>query len=149
MRLDFIFLLIVLQSVRLSGAYPGFLISAQLSGEECFIDQHQVVSTLVESLWSTLWFHPLDTLVIGILISLMAYNRIIHNKQLLSHEKLGISLSIIDKAQTPMTLIQNLLEDLTSDTIPESVSKKAKRALGHINYFIDCHKNVIALSAMK
>lgn len=105
MRLDFIFLLIVLQSVRLSGVYPGFLIFAQLSGEECFIDQHQVVSTLVESLWSTLWFHPLDTLVIGILISLMAYNRIIHNKQLLSHEKLGISLSIIDKAQTPMTLI--------------------------------------------
>lgn len=149
MRLDFIFLLIVLQSVRLSGVYPGFLIFAQLSGEECFIDQHQVVSTLVESLWSTLWFHPLDTLVIGILISLMAYNRIIHNKQLLSHEKLGISLSIIDKAQTPMTLIQNLLEDLTSDTIPESVSKKAKQALGHINYVIDCHKNVIALSAMK
>lgn len=149
MRLHFIFLLFVLQSTRYGGAYPGSLSSAQLEGEEYLTDQHPTVSIIVESLWSALWFYPLEALVIGILISLMTYNRIVHNKELLSHEKLGISLGIIDKAQTPMTLIQNLLEDVTSDNISESASKKVKRALGHTNYVMDCHKNIIALNAME
>lgn len=149
MRLNFIFLLFVLQSARSGGIYPNSLISVQLEGEECLTDQHPVIFTLAESLWSAFWFYPLESLVIGLLISLMAYNRIVHNKRLLSHEKLGISLSIIDKTQTPMTLIQNLLEDVTSDNIPESASKKVKRALGHTNYVMDCHKNIIALNAME
>lgn len=101
MRLHFIFLLFVLQSTRYGGAYPGSLSSAQLEGEEYLTDQHPTVSIIVEYLWSALWFYPLEALVIGILISLMTYNRIVHNKELLSHEKLGISLGIIDKAQTP------------------------------------------------
>lgn len=149
MRLNFIFLLFVLQSARSGGVYSNSLAFAQMEREECLTDQYPVVPVIVESLWSTLWFYPFEALVIGALISLMAYNRIGHNKQLLSHEKLGVSLSIIDKAQTPMTLIQNLLEDVTSDNVPESVSKKVRRALGHTNYVIDCHKNVIALNAMK
>lgn len=149
MRLHFIFLLFVLQSARSGGIYPNSLISVQLEGEECLTGQHPVIFTLAESLWSDFWFYPLESLVIGVLISLVAYNRIVHNKQLLSHEKLGISLSIIDKTQTPMILIQNLLEDVTSDNIPESASKKVKRALGHTNYVMDCHKNIIALNAME
>lgn len=149
MILNSIIVLFVLLSAGPVNVYPNPLISVQLEGGKYLTDQCQVVSIILESLWPTLLLYPVEGLMIGIFISLVAYDRMVHNKQLLSHEKLGISLSIIDKAQTPMTLIQHLLEDITSDNIPEAVADKVKRALGHTNYVISCHKNVIALNKMK
>ena len=91
MILNSIIVLFVLLSAGPVNVYPNPLISVQLEGGKYLTDQHQVVSIILESLWPTLLLYPVEGLMIGIFISLIAYDRMVHNKQLLSHEKLGIS----------------------------------------------------------
>lgn len=92
--------------------------------------------------------YPVEALFIGILIVLMAYYRIKQNKKLLCNEKLGITLSILHKTQTPLTLVQNLLNEIDSHELPEEAARKIKYALSHTRHIIDCNQNIIALNKL-
>lgn len=67
--------------------------------------------------------YPIGSLSLGLFISLLAYHRTKRNKELLSHDKLSLALSMVHRTQTPLTLMQNLLNDIDSEKLPEDISK--------------------------
>lgn len=147
MRFIFIFLLFIFQDTQFSHVYacfPYFQITAQLEKHESPSNQHQT-ATITPILQ---WAHSSESLLIGLLISLLAYYKMANNKILLSHEKLGFIQNIVRKTQTPLILIQNLLEEIMADNLPESASIKLKRALGCTNNVIDSYQNIISFDKM-
>ena len=102
-----------------------------------FAQQSKFVSPPL--LWQASWSYSLEGITIGLLISLMARHRMLHNKRLFSNEKLEIVLYLIQRTQTPLSLIQRLLEDIDSNELPEATSKKMKKILRYTNHVINCH----------
>ncbi len=100
-------------------------------------------------LWQASWSYSLEGVTIGLLISLMARHRMLHKKKLLSHEKLEIVLYLIQRTQTPLSLIQRLLEDMDSNELSESTSKKMKKILRYTNHVINCYQNIVTLDKVK
>ena len=112
-----------------------------------FAQQSKFVSPPL--LWQASWSYSLEGITIGLLISLMARHRMLHNKRLFSNEKLEIVLYLIQRTQTPLSLIQRLLEDIDSNELPEATSKKMKKILRYTNHVINCHQNIITLDKIK
>lgn len=123
--------------------------STRWERNEYFTNECQVAAFFPVSLWQALWAYPIEGLTMGLLISIMAYFRMSHNKKLLSHEKLGLVLNVILRTQTPLTLVRNLLEDAVSDDLPESASNKIKQAIGYTNQVMGCYQTAMAFDTMK
>lgn len=106
-------------------------------------------SILAPLIWQASWSYSLEGVTIALLISLMARHRMSHNKKLHYHEKLEIVLNLIQRTQTPLSLIQRLLEDIDSNELSESTSNKMGKILGYTNHVIGCYQNIITLDKTK
>lgn len=92
--------------------------------------------------------YPIGSLSLGLFISLLAYHRTKRNKELLSHDKLSLALSMVHRTQTPLTLMQNLLNDIDSEKLPEDISKKLNHALGYTMHVMECYQNIAVLNKL-
>lgn len=90
--------------------------------------------------------YPVEGLAIALFISLAAHYRIRRTRELLSQEKLGLALNMVNRTRTPLTLIQNLLEDVHSDELSQDTSRKIKSALDYARHVVDSHQNIVALN---
>lgn len=147
MRVIFTFLLSTLQDVQFNHTCPCFhyfQIPVLSARNESLSSLHQIITIIHIPLWS----YPIESLLTGVAISLLARYGMKYRNKLLSHEKLGFVLNIIHKTQTSLTLIHNLLEEVATDGLPEPASKRIKRALGCTDHVIDCCRNVISFDEM-
>lgn len=152
MRNLILFLLLISLGTQFGCTSPRAIYSqtsTQLERNEKFTSECQTAAFIPASLWQALWAHPIEGMTMGLLISIMAYFRMAHHRKLLSHEKLGLVLNVILKTQTPLTLVQNLLEDAVSDGLPESASNKIKQAIGYTNHVMECYQTIMAFDTMK
>lgn len=109
----------------------------------------QTANIFTISLWQIIGAYPVEILATASLIFLMMYNRMKNNEGLLSEEKLGLILSIMHKTQTPLSLIQHLLESTLSEELPKATLQKLERALKHANHVSACYQNVLIIDKLK
>ena len=137
MRVIFVFVLIVLLCAGICHVtFCSFDAAAVMQAGNVFTNPEQIMSI---PFWWVSWTHSAESLVIGLLVFLLMYYRMMHDEKLFSHEKLGLVLGIVRKTQTPLILIQNLLQDITISELPEPALEKIKRVLRHVDHLADCY----------
>lgn len=112
-------------------------------------DYQYITYPMTSSLsWFIPWPYPFESLIVGLIIFLMSYYRAKRNRELLCHEKLRIALNMVQKTQTPLVLLQNLLYDIDSNDLPSDISRKMKHILRYNKHLIDCFQNIVALNML-
>lgn len=94
------------------------------------------------------WSYPIQGMIMGLFVSLLIYYKVSYSRKLASHEKLELIRSVIHKTRTPLTLIRNLLEEISMEGLSESAAQKLKQALAHTGHLEGCFQNVQAFGDM-
>lgn len=88
---------------------------------------------------------PIESLGLGLCICLFTYIMIEYNVRLQSYEKNKLIVNMLHSMHTPLAMLQNQLEDIKTDSLPESISLKIEEALGYTKCIIECNQNVATL----
>lgn len=110
------------------------------------VNSKQTIGIILPDLSLLGYAVPVESIGIGLLVVLFAYLAIEYNIQLLSHEKLKISMNMLHTTHTPLMLLRNQLEELKTSNLPESLFQQVEEALGYTECLIYCNRNIITLN---
>lgn len=108
----------------------------------------QMSTLFSESTWESVWTYPFQGMLFGMVIFLIFYYKMLYSKKLISHEKLGLILDVINKTLTPLILVRHLLEEIIGEGLSETSALKLKQVLEHIIHFQECNENIQAFGHM-
>lgn len=152
MIIIFIFLLFFLLYTHLVNVYIKsvcFIFSFYFAGDKIITVDNSMVD-IASVFWGhNSWLYYLGGLVIGLFVFWGLYYKMIYSRKLFFYERMGLIMNVIRSTQTPLTLIQYLLEDLISDRLPKSTSEKIERTLGYTHYVMNSYWSVDSIYKQK
>lgn len=122
-----------------------FQASLFLSAGANLADSKQTADVILPNMSLLGYVVPVESLGLGLFVCLLVYFLLDYNSRLQSHEKYKLTVNMIHAVHTPLLLLQNQLEDIRTDNLPESLSPKIEEALGYTKCIIDCNHNVATL----
>lgn len=147
MNFFYMFLFFVLQKVEFCKTYFSEL---NLCNEcDCMACKYHAAGIISAGLWQLPISYPVESVLIGVLLCLLAYYIMIQSEQSLACEKSQLSFSMLYRTQTSLIMMHNYLEELVTANLPGKTSKKLKQVLEHNNHVIDCFQNITTINRIK
>lgn len=147
MNLVYIFLLSILNNVKVGNPY---FLELNLWNEcDCMTCKYHAAGIISAGFWQLPLIYPVESVMIGLSLCIIAYYLIIQNEQSLACEKSQLAYSMLDKAQTSLIMMRNHLEEVAATNISGRTSNKLQQVLEYNNHVIDCFQNITTLNKIK
>lgn len=147
MNFFYMLLFFVLQKVEFCKTYFSEL---NLCNEcDCMTCKYHAAGIISAGLWQLPIVYPVESVLIGLFLCLLAYYIMLQSEQSLACEKSQLSFSMLYRTQSSLIMMRNYLEELVATNLPGKTSKKLKEVLEHNNHVIDCFQNITTINGIK